>query len=138
MKSNRLLVHSGFDIYSASDYLPRYLLDGEKGESYDVACTPWQDAVGTKQARWDWLEETTKVQDLLKGHCGSDGCPSAYPGPFGLTLKSSTEGKQADERVPRPEHEIFGLAMLGGGRVTGEAHLYGKMVQVLSACHSYL
>ncbi len=27
--------------------------------------------------------------------------------------------------VSRPEHAIFGLAMLGGGRVFGAAHVYG-------------
>lgn len=28
------------------------------------------------------------------------------------------------ETIPRPELELFGLAMLGGGKVTGTAHLY--------------
>lgn len=51
---------------------------------------------------------------------------SAYPGPFGLVLQSAAEGRAPSDHVRRPEHEIFGLAMLGGGRVFGQAHLYGR------------
>lgn len=50
-----------------------------------------------------------------------------YPGAFGhdytATLISATHDEQ-DKTVNRPELDIFGLAMLGGGRVFGEAHLY--------------
>jgi hypothetical protein len=30
-----------------------------------------------------------------------------------------------DSRVSRPEHEVFGMAMLGGGKIFGAAHAYG-------------
>ena len=38
--------------------------------------------------------------------------------------KGSTNGHI--EPRPRPELEVFGLAMVGGGMVTGAAHPYGK------------
>ena len=41
-------------------------------------------------------------------------------------------GKGArNELVSRPELEVFGLAMLGGGIVLGAAHPYGKPVIVV-------
>jgi hypothetical protein len=45
------------DIYSASDFLPKTLLDAEKGPSYDVRKTAFQDTMGTMQTRWEWFEE---------------------------------------------------------------------------------
>ncbi|KAK0615277.1 S-adenosyl-L-methionine-dependent methyltransferase [Bombardia bombarda] len=125
------------DLYSSSDYLPRYLSDPVKGQSYDVDVTPWQGAVGTTKPRWDWLEEKVKVSDLVEGRNGSDGGASAYPGPYGTALEKAvaaailekTNGKvngdaDGESLVSRPEHSIFGLAMLGGGRVYGQAQLY--------------
>ena len=44
-----------------------------------------------------------------------------YPGSF-----SRVEG-QEDEVRDRPELEIFGLAMAGGGSVFGMSHVYGKL-----------
>ncbi|KAF3901332.1 O-demethylpuromycin-O-methyltransferase [Dactylellina cionopaga] len=114
--------------YTASDHLPRNLTDPTKGPSYSVEVTAFQDAVGTKTSIWDWMEETTKVQDLLDGRNGPDGAASAYPGIFGTELQQFVEGAEAGQdnqrRVPRPEHAIFSLAMIGGGRVSGRAHLY--------------
>src|SRR4051812_17807019 len=45
------------EAFSASDRLPKNLLDPETGPSYDVAKTAWQDAVGTSKTRWEWIEE---------------------------------------------------------------------------------
>ncbi|KAF2821202.1 O-methyltransferase A [Ophiobolus disseminans] len=114
----------GFDLYSASDYLPRALSDPVLGPSYKVDETPWQAAANTSKSRWEWLEEQVSVKDLRSGNCGSGGAVSAYPGPFGDELEKAVAGKADDELVPRPEHSVFGLAMLGGGRVFGKAHLY--------------
>ncbi|KAK4186762.1 putative methyltransferase [Podospora australis] len=116
----------GLDVYSASDHLPRYLSDSVKGASYDVNVTPWQDAIGTTKSRWDWLEEKVKVSDLMvPGRNGPGGSTSSYPGCFGQTLQE-TIASAADKNalVPRPEHALFGLAMLGSGRVYGRAHLF--------------
>ncbi|KAK0669813.1 putative methyltransferase [Cercophora samala] len=124
----------GLDLYTASDHLPRYLSDPEKGPSYAVEVTPWQDAVNTDKPRWDWLEEKAKAGDL-QALCenGTNGANSSYPGSFGNTLQEGlasvaasgkTNGEAANALVARPEHAIFGLAMLGGGRVYGKAHLF--------------
>lgn len=99
----------------------------KKGSSYDVTCTPWQDAVGTVKPRWEWLEETTKVQALQNGLNGSNQGPSPYPGAFGTVLREAMQNRNSEDEVARPEHKIFGLAMLGGGRVFGEAHLHGAI-----------
>ncbi|KAI4864285.1 S-adenosyl-L-methionine-dependent methyltransferase [Hypoxylon rubiginosum] len=114
----------GLDIYSASDYLPRYLSDPTKGASYALEKTAWQDAVGTTKARWDWLEETPKVRDILAGKNGTQGSFGAYPGVFGAELEKVIGSADTETLVKRPEHSIFGLAMVGGGRVFGQAHLY--------------
>ncbi|KAK6336861.1 hypothetical protein TWF718_009650 [Orbilia javanica] len=114
--------------YTASDYLPRLLTDPVKGPSYSVDLAAFQDAVGTKSSMWNWLEETTTVKDILNGHNGSAGAGSAYPGIFGDELRryvNETSECHDDQRsVLRPEHAIFSLAMIGGGRVNGRAHLY--------------
>ncbi|KAF3190679.1 hypothetical protein TWF788_008200 [Orbilia oligospora] len=114
--------------YTASDYLPRLLTDPVKGPSYSVDLAAFQDAVGTKASMWNWMEETTTVQDILNGRNGPNGAESAYPGVFGDELrqyiKETDEGQDDQRRVPRPEHAIFSLAMIGGGRVSGMAHLY--------------
>lgn len=114
----------GLDLFTSSDHLPKYLTDPSKGGSYKVEQTPWQDAVGTSKARWDWLEEKVNSQDLLNQHNGSDGNWSAYPGVFGSERAKLRSKSEKDTPVARPEHSIFGLAMLGGGRVFGQAHLY--------------
>jgi hypothetical protein len=118
-------MHSAFDIYSASDHLPRSLFDKKTGPSYDVAETAFQAAAGTHKPRWDWLEEKVTVRDLQEGRCGTDGGCSGYPGPFGSELDKAIEGKADSDLVGRPELPIFGLAMVGGGKVFGKAHLYG-------------
>ncbi|KAI1172125.1 S-adenosyl-L-methionine-dependent methyltransferase [Nemania sp. FL0916] len=112
----------GLDLYTSSDHLPRYLSDPNKGSSYAVDVTPWQDALNTPQARWDWLEEEVPVDTFSKtnGHSSV----SAYPGVFGAELQKARAGSGATTLVKRPEHSIFGLAMVGGGRVFGQAHLY--------------
>lgn len=128
---------SGLDLYTASDYLPKYLTTPSKGASYDVACTPWQDAVGTSQARWEWLEEILAPGTVAAEDKNEATSKSAYPGAFGNTLKETLEQAEKQKEVsvstgvPRPEHKIFGLAMLGGGRITGEAHLHGKYCDVV-------
>ncbi|EOD45656.1 putative o- protein [Neofusicoccum parvum UCRNP2] len=114
----------GLDLYSASDYLPRTLNDPVVGPSYKVEHTAFQAAANTTKPRWEWLEEKVLVKDLRDGNCGSNGAASAYPGPFGAELEKAIAGKSDDALVPRPEHAVFGLAMLGGGRVFGNAHLY--------------
>lgn len=122
-----ILTHfSALDIYSASDHLPRYLSDPNVGHSYEVQTTPFQAAVGTTKPRWEWLEEEVSVESLRGGESGTGEIPGGYPGPFGDELERAVAGKSANELIDRPEHTIFGLAMLGGGRVFGEAHLYGS------------
>ena len=106
------------DIYTASDHLPRSLL-GDKGHSFKVDETPWQDAFGTTKSRWDWLEEKCPPKDLMKAS------GAGYPG---LPSLKHVDGDEAFEEkwISRPEHELFGLAMLGGGLVSGAAHPYGE------------
>jgi hypothetical protein len=112
-------LNSGWDLYSASDALPHALLDPEIGSSYSVKETAWQKAIGTTKERWNWLEEGTTATELHNGGSG------AYPGPFGPDVTAILQGENTGESIRRPELDIFGLAMLGGGRVFGVAHLFG-------------
>ncbi|KAH7325589.1 S-adenosyl-L-methionine-dependent methyltransferase [Stachybotrys elegans] len=117
----------GQDVYTASDYMLRWLLHPEKGPDYSVEVTPFQDAVDTTTTRWTWLEEKAKVNDILAGRNGPGGSRSAYPGVYGTEYKdliALAEAGRGDEEVVRPEHNLFGLAMVGGGRVYAQAHLY--------------
>ena len=58
---------------------------------------------------------------------GSEGV--GYPGLPGFGKKDRyTNGHTNGELVSRPELEVFGLAMLGGGKVFGAAHPYGMLM----------
>ncbi|KAL2869086.1 O-methyltransferase tpcA [Aspergillus lucknowensis] len=112
------IIMFALDIYSASDFLPKTLLDAEKGPSYDVRKTAFQDTMGTTQTRWEWFEEQVPSAQLKNYPFGG------YPGPWGPTLNDKIKGKESDELVARPEHANFCLAMFAGGLVFGSAHLY--------------
>ncbi|GAQ08549.1 beta-lactamase-like protein 2 [Aspergillus lentulus] len=101
--------------FTSSDRLPHTLLDPDTGPSYDVAKTAWQNAVCTKKTRWEWIEERVAPEKLLEsgGH---------YPGIPSLVL--GLPPREDDGLVARPELEIMGLSMVGGGRVFGTAHVY--------------
>ncbi|CRK45149.1 hypothetical protein BN1723_016488 [Verticillium longisporum] len=143
----------GLDLYTASDHLPRALHDSVKGSSYAVDQTAWQDALGVSKSRWDWLEEKTSASDLREGcnaavqgttdtdtaartpsapGAGGQGRDAAaaspktpYPGVFGTELSRVVNSGVGDgQPISRPEHAIFSLAMVGGGRVFGRAHLH--------------
>jgi hypothetical protein len=105
------------EAFSASDRLPRNLLHPETGPSYDVTKTAWQDTIQTTKSRWDWIEERVEQDKLLDsgGH---------YPGIPSLVIEPQPKGE--DGLVARPELAIMGLAMIGGGRVFGSAHVHGK------------
>lgn len=131
------------DLYTASDRLPTTLLDPHKGPSYKVDETAFQDAVGTTKARWEWLEEKISPGEILNTGVGYPGMPRATKQNVNkspmkedangsateksvdrIAAKENVNGIATKENVSRPELEIFGLAMLGGGRVFGAAHPY--------------
>ncbi|KIW05311.1 uncharacterized protein PV09_03836 [Verruconis gallopava] len=103
------------EAFSASDRLPRNLLHPVTGPSYDVTKTAWQDAIQTTKSRWDWIEERVEQEKLLDsgGH---------YPGIPSVVIEPPPKGE--DGLVARPELAIMGLAMIGGGRVFGSAHVH--------------
>ena len=72
------------------------------------------------------MEEKLPLEELSAKGVGYPGLPS---------LRKSRKGQNgfAGEKslVARPEHEIFGLAMLGGGMVFGAAHPYGQLLAVI-------
>lgn len=105
------------EAFSASDRLPRNLLHPESGPSYDVTKTAWQDAVQTTKSRWDWIEERVEQDKLLDSGGHYPGIPSVVIEP---------QQKEEDGLVARPELAIMGLAMIGGGRVFGAAHVHGE------------
>lgn len=119
-------VNSGWDLYTASDALPHALLDPKIGSSYSVKESAWQRAVGTTKERWNWLEEGTTSTELQNG-----GGSGAYLGPFGPDIAAAIQRTGGEETLRRPELDIFGLAMLGGGRVFGVAHLYGMSIRIV-------
>lgn len=79
--------------------------------------TAWQDAVGTVKPRWDWLEEDVSREEASTRGPGYPGLPAVDD-----LYRSLPHGA----KLRRPEHGIFSLAMIGGGRIFGAAHPYGK------------
>lgn len=65
---------------------------------------------------------------LQAGNNSSHGGSSAYPGGFGAELEKACGDSKAATLIKRPEHSIFGIAMAVGGRVFGQAHLYGMPI----------
>ena len=114
------VLNFNLDLYAASEHMPKALLNKVIGPSYKVNETAWQDALGTKKSRWDWLEEKVSPDDVSKGGAGYPGVPE--PAKY---ISRAEDGKKG-ALVSRPEHQIFSLSMLGGGRVHGAAHPYGQ------------
>ncbi|KAL8751754.1 MAG: hypothetical protein Q9199_006209, partial [Rusavskia elegans] len=112
------ILNFNLDLYAASEHLPKALLDKVKGPSYQVDETAWQDALGTKMSRWDWLEEKVSPHQVSKHEAGYPGVPQPE------TLMNGDLDSPEKPMVARPEHQIFNLSMLGGGRVHGAAHPY--------------
>lgn len=123
----KLTSRSAWDLYTASDALPTSLLAPESKDSYAVTNTAFQRAVGTTKERWAWLEEGNTAAELQQGRSGT----GVYSGPFGPDFAEKVDHKRPDELVRRPELDVFGLAMLGGGMVFGTAHLYGLFHRTL-------
>lgn len=96
-------------------------MDAKKGASYKVNETPLQEAIGTSKPMWEWLEEKVPAREL-KSTNGS------YPGYFDSYISAVNDWESV---VSRPELDIFGIAMLGGGRVNGTAHAYGKKQHIM-------
>ena len=130
---------SNLDLFTASDHLPSYLLSS-KGASYKVNETPFQDALGTSKPRWEWLEESIDIsQKAEKGRgVGYPGSPDFHSKLMSAHLQDThfeANGTRT-QLTARPELEIFGLAMVGGGRVFGAAHPHGKVVEF--RCHDQI
>lgn len=97
-------------------------MDPKKGASYKASETPLQEAVGTSKSVWEWLEEKVPAREL-KNNAG-------YPGFFDSYI-SEVNDWESESVVSRPEFDIFGLAMLGVGRVNGTAHVYGMKEHII-------
>ena len=102
-------------------------MDAQKGPSYQVNETAFQDAVGTSKPIWEWLEEKVPARELKSGSSGYPGVPSQH-----LQPPSDEEAQ-----VSRPELSIAGLAMAGIGGVNGIAHVHGTVKQIMILKCSY-
>lgn len=98
--------------------MPKTLLDPRIGSSYKVDETAFQMALKTTKSRWEWLEEEHPPEQLSNEGTGYPGLPEP---------KKMINGDAKKDRLSRPEHQIFSLSMLGGGKVHGAAHPYGKL-----------
>ncbi len=111
------------DVYTASEYVPKALLDKVKGPSYKVNETAWQDALRTNKSRWDWLDEKLPLHDMSTAGASYPGVPQPEEFVKAMNVKEQV-------LVNRPEHQIFSLAMVGGGSIHGAAHPYGQSNRV--------
>lgn len=97
--------------------MPKTLLDPRMGPSYKVNETAFQVALKTTKSRWEWLEEKYSPEQLSVEGAGYPGLPEP---------EKTIDDDVKKGLLGRPEHEIFSMSMLGGGRVHGTAHAYGK------------
>ncbi|KAL8728552.1 MAG: hypothetical protein Q9181_005309 [Wetmoreana brouardii] len=114
------ILNFNLDLYAASEHMPKALLDKVKGASYEVDVTAWQDALGTKKSRWDWLEEKVAPETFSNGGASYPSVPQPN-----IAATNGLDGGKGT-LVSRPEQGIFNLSMMGGGRVHGAAHPYGQ------------
>ena len=120
---------SNLDLFTASEHLPSYLL-GSKGDSYKVNETAFQDALGTSKPRWEWLEESIDLSQTAENGrgLGYPGVPDLHSKLRSALLRDNhlEANGSHNQFSSRPELDVFGLAMVGGGRVFGAAHPHGK------------
>lgn len=114
------------DIFTTADCLPVALKDPVLGPSYRTNETAFNLALGTSKSRWQWLEEQVHQDSRAANGGNSRGYPRLMAGfeAHSSGKGSSTEGTTTGPLVPRPELAIFGLAMVGGGRLTSTPHLF--------------
>lgn len=91
---------------------------GPKGASYDATETAWQEAIGSRKPRWEWIAERVNPSQISNDSVGYSGVPDVTNWAY---LKPDANGK-----ISRPELETFSLAMIGGGKVSGAAHPFGR------------
>ncbi|OAP57195.1 hypothetical protein AYL99_07933 [Fonsecaea erecta] len=106
------IVMKGQFQYTASDFLPQTLANPAIGDSYDPRKTAFQQAVGTQLSLFDWMNEMVPESDVswrpraVRRHpCEEDDRPPRPP--------VSTQ-----KMVPRPEKQLFNLAISGQGKGT--------------------
>ncbi|EXJ75293.1 uncharacterized protein A1O5_01989 [Cladophialophora psammophila CBS 110553] len=85
--------------YSVSDLLPQALANPAIRDSYDSRKTAFQQAIGTKLSLFDWMNEFAL--------CEEDGAPHSFR-------------HSGQKMVPRPEKQLFNLAISAQGRSTEE------------------
>ena len=137
------VLNHAFNVYPAAEFLPGHLL-GPQGKGYGVEGTAWVDAMRARTGEgeskrvgfWEWIGEKVPRREIRKGEVwwaegesgdGEEG-KQGEDGEEGKQGEDGEEGKQGEdgeegELVERPEARVFGLAMLGGGRVVGAAHV---------------
>ncbi|KAK2743445.1 hypothetical protein FQN57_004910 [Myotisia sp. PD_48] len=103
------------DLFSCAVHLPRTLFDPKWGRSYSVNETAFQNALDTPKSRWEWLEEQpSEIERTRRSSVG-------YPGILG---EKTTLDSGGDPPAHRPEFELFSMAMVGGGKISGAAHAF--------------
>ncbi|XXH01905.1 hypothetical protein Hte_008267 [Hypoxylon texense] len=108
-------------LYSASNYLPVALTDSKFGPSYKVEETALNLAVGTDLPMWSWLETPVSASQVRRVN------NLGYPHGQLIDARSNGDrsaGNRVGDLVHRPELQIFGRAMVGGGKVSGAAHVF--------------
>ncbi|OAL29887.1 hypothetical protein AYO22_01793 [Fonsecaea multimorphosa] len=101
--------------YTASDFLPQALVNPATRDSHDPRKTAFQQAVGTKLSLFEWMNELVPESEVnwrpravRKHPCEEDDDDN---GP----LKSHVSSQKM---VPRPEKQLFNLAISGQGKGT--------------------
>ena len=80
--------------------------------------TAWHEAHASSKPRWEWLADKIHPSQIQNEGVGYPGVPD--PSQFAHLMPDD------DGNIPRPELELFGLAMVGGGRAISASQPYGS------------
>lgn len=90
---------------------------GNKGASYDVAETAFQQSLGVNVPIWDWLSKKVPIEQV---QCDGPGYPSVPD------ISNCNIVPDEDGLVERPELNYFAVAMPAAGNAYGASHAFGK------------
>ncbi|KAI1499394.1 O-methyltransferase [Biscogniauxia marginata] len=116
----------GLAAFTAADHLPATLVDPVMGPSYEFTATPFNRAFGTTLSFYDWLTRKIPASQATALYKPATSHPQFGASASASVRKGQEEKEEEEEEdlVPRPEETLFNSAMVGSGRVSGDAHVF--------------
>ncbi|KAH9895356.1 S-adenosyl-L-methionine-dependent methyltransferase [Xylariomycetidae sp. FL2044] len=113
------IVWGGLFNYTASDHLPSTLKDSVAGPSYGLNTTALMRAESFDGPFYEWLKQKVPATEASKHYV-----PPRRSEGSSASAQVDGDGEAGVALVERPQLSIFNTAMIGGGKVNGDAHVY--------------